>query len=101
MDLQDNQDFQLLVVVVNLDRQASQGREVRRVSQVLQESPCQVHQEEQGHLVPRVCQDLLDLQAFLLQDKTVSLENLGVPVYREREGTQEKQARKVRRVTHV
>lgn len=89
------------MVVVNLDRQASQGREVRRVSQELQESPCQVHQEEQGHLVSRVCQDLLDLQAFQLQDKTVSLENLGVPVYREKEGTQEKQARKVKRVTHV
>lgn len=101
MDLQDNQDFQLLVVVVVLDHQASQGREVTRVNQVLQESPCQVHQEDQGHLVPRVCQDLLDLQAFQLQDKTVLVEILGVPVYREREGTLEKLARKVRRATHV
>lgn len=99
-DLQDNQDFLLLVVVVSPDHQASQESEVRKEKLALQDCLCQVPQDVRGPQAPRVHQGFQDLQAFP-QDKTVSLESLGVLVFRAREVTQERQARKVTRATPV
>lgn len=90
-----------MVVVVSLDNQASQEREVRRVKLVFQGYLCLVPQDVKELLVLRVHQVSLDRQAFPQQDKTASLENPGVPVCREREVTLERQARKVKRETLV
>lgn len=87
--------------VVGLDLQATQEREVRREKLALQGSLCQVPQGVQGVLDPRVKLDPLDLQAIPLEDKTASMESLGVPACKETEVTQEKRARKVRKVTPV
>lgn len=86
--------------MVTLDRLASQATEVRRETPVFQECLFQVPQVVQDLPVPRVNQVLLDLQAFP-HHKTVSMENPGVPAYREREVTQERRAKKVRRVPPV
>lgn len=95
-DLREHQDSQLLVVAVSLDLQASQEREVRRETPALQGCLCQVPRDVRELLVPRVNLDSLDLQAFLQQDKTASLESPGGKACREREVTQERRARKVR-----
>lgn len=89
------------MVVVSLDLQASQEKEVRRERPALQGCLCQVLPDVPALLVPRVHQGPLDLQAFLRQDKTASLESLVALVCREKEVTQESQARKVRRETPV
>lgn len=89
------------MAVVSLDNQASQEREARKVKPVFQGYLCPVPQDVKGLLVLRVHQVFLDLQAFPQQYKTASLENPGVPVCREREVTQERQARKVIRETLV
>lgn len=96
MDLQDNQDFQLPVVVVSPELQVSQEIEVKRERAALQGCLCQVPLDVRGLLVPRVNQGSPDLPAFPQQDKTVSPESPGVPASRETEGTQERRARKVR-----
>lgn len=96
MDLQDHQDFHLPVVVVSPELQASQEREVKRERAALQGCLCQVPLDVRGLLVPRVNQGSLDLLAFPQQDRTASPESLGVPACREKEGTQERRARKVR-----
>lgn len=89
------------MVVECLDHRASQETEVRRESPAIQGCLCLVPQDGQGILVRRVNRDSLDLQAFPQQDKTASLESPGGPVCREREVTQERQARKVKRATPV
>lgn len=88
------------MVVDCLDHQASQETEVRRERSALQGCLCLVHQDVRGLLVSRVHRDSLVLQAFP-QDKTASLESLGFLVFRERQVTRERQARKVRRVKPV
>lgn len=84
--------------MVSLDLQVSQARGVRRESLVLLGFLCLVPQDVQELLVYRVHKGNLDLQAFPVEDKIASLASLDVPVRREREGTLEKQARKVRRI---
>lgn len=69
-DLQEHQEFQLPVAVVSLDHLASQETEVRREILVLQDCLCQVPQDVQVLLVPRVFQGLLDLQAFPQEEET-------------------------------
>lgn len=95
-DLQVHQEFQLQVVVVTLDRLASQEREVRRESLAFQECLCRVPQVVRDLPVSRDHQVLLDLQALPQHNQTVSPESLGVLVCREREVTQERRAKKVR-----
>lgn len=93
--------FQVRVVEVCPVLQVSPVREVRRETMALQEFLCQDPQDVQVPLAPKVSRELLDLQAFPLEEAIVSLESLDVLVSREREVTQEKQARKVRKVTPV
>lgn len=100
-DLQELQDFQLLVAVVHLDLQASLEREVRRETLALQGCLYQDPQDVRELLVPRVNQGLLDLQAIPQEEQTASSGSPGFPACREREVTQERRARKVRRVTPV
>lgn len=89
-----------MVVVVCRDHQVSQEREVKRETLAVQASLCQVPQDVQAPPEILVHQGPLDLQA-LAQDKTVSRENPGVLVHREREASPDSQARKVIRVTPV
>lgn len=97
--LQELQEFQPLVEVVSPDLQASLEKEGRKETQGLQVCPFLVLQVVQELPVLRVNQDYPDLLAFLQQDRTVSLESLAVLVCREKEVTQERQDRKVRRAT--
>lgn len=101
LDLRDNQDSQPSVVVVSLDLQATQEREVRRETLGLQGCLCQVPQDALELLVLRVHPGSLDRQATPQQDKIALLESLDVPACREREVTPERRARKVKRVTLV
>ena len=94
MDLQDHPEFQPSVVVVYLEHQVSQEREDKKESQAIQGRLCQVPLDVQDPQVPRVHKVHLDLQAFP-QDKVVLLESLDGLEYKEREGTQERRARKV------
>lgn len=100
-DLQEHQEFQVTVLVVSLDLQASQERRVRRERVALRGCLCQVPPAVQEVLALRVHQGSPDLQAFPQQGKTASLEIPGVPVCRAREVTQESWARKVKRETPV
>lgn len=100
-DLQEHQDFQLSVVVVSLELQASQEREVRRETSALQGCLCLVPQDVQGLLEPRVNQGSLDLQALPQEDNPASVESPGVLVCRERGVTLERRARKVTGATPV
>lgn len=95
MDLQEHQDSQLSVVVVSLEHQASQEIEDKKESPAMQGCLCQVPLDVQGPQVPLVHKVHLDLQAFP-QAKAVLLESLDVLASREREGTQERLAKKVR-----
>lgn len=95
MDLQEHQDSQLLVVVVSLEHRAFQEKEVKKESPAFQGCLCQVPLDVQDPQGPRVYKVHLDLQAFP-QDKAALLESLDVLAYREREGIQERLARKVR-----
>lgn len=83
-----------MVVVVNLEHQASQGREDRKENPAFREFLCQVPLDVQDPQVPRVHKAHPDRQAFP-RDRIVLMESLDVPAYRGRGDTQERQARKV------
>lgn len=93
MDLQEHQDSQVPVLVVSLEHRASQEREDRKENPALQDWLCRVPLDVQVPQVPRVHQDPPDLQAS--PQGVVLAESLDVLAHREREGTQERRARKV------
>lgn len=100
-DLRDNRDSPPSVVVVSLDLQATQEREVRREILGLQGCLCQVPQDAPELLVLRVLLGSPDRQATPAQDRIALPESPDVPAYREREVTPERRAKKARRATPV
>lgn len=100
-DPRDNRDSPPSVVVVSLDLQATQEREVRKETPGPQGCLCQVPQDAPELLVLRVLLGSPDRRATPPQDRIALPESLDVPAYRERAVTPERRARKVRRATPV
>lgn len=91
-DLQVHQDFQLPVVVVCPDLQASQEREVSGETPAPQGCLCQVPLDVRGLLVPRVHRGSPDHRATPRVDRTAWLDRPGVPACRASRVTQEQRA---------